>query len=313
MVPERFYQDDFGLMLRRQGWHLIKCKPLYADPDVIAIRHTASPRSIATGDVAFHDLLGKNIVRKLLRAILVRPRTRQELLRCCFGNEGKLDEVIAILEKDGLVTGDADGWKKGPECETINNIGTTLEWYVAEWFRAQLQVPARHGVQLEEVAQWGDLDVVAFVDGIRVMVECKSAKPEAISEDELRYFLQRAAVFNPEIAILLIDTESPILKPIEILNAIYLDLAWKEVRLDNPALSENEQIQAPRIEPQPDAKDLYWGARNIFITNVPKSIDASLSAVLRLYHARIRHLSYFSDTHITYDFVNGKVSKLEKN
>ena len=310
MIPERFYQDDFRVMLRRQGWHLIACKPLYTDPEVIAIRQTESPRNIATGDRAFHEFLGDTIIRKLLRAILARPRTRQELLQHC-SNEQKLDQVVAILEQDGLITRELGSWKKGPECTAIDNIGPTLEWYVAEWFRTQLQVPARHGVQLEEVGQWGDLDVIAFVNDVRVMVECKSARPDDISEDELRYFLQRAAVFNPEIAVLLIDTESPIAKPIEILNAIYLDLAWKDARLSNPSLPENAQLDAPRIEPQPNSKGLYWGARNIYVTNVRHSIDASLSAVLRLYHARIRHLSFAGGDNI-WNFVTGTVSKLEE-
>lgn len=259
MIPERFYHDDFSMLLRRQGWHLITCKPLYTDPEVIAIRNTASPRNIAVGDVAFFELLGDNIIRKLLRAILVRPRTRQELFQLCSGNEQKLDKVVILLEQDGLITREAEVWKKGPECTMINNIGPTLEWYVTEWFRAQLQVPARHGVLLEEVAQWGDLDVVAFVNDVRVMVECKSARPDDIPEAELRHFLQRAATFNQEIAVLLIDTESSIAKPIEILNAIYLDLAWKDARLSTPSLPENAQIDAPRVEPQSDSQGLYWG------------------------------------------------------
>ncbi len=311
MIPERFYRDDFRVMLRRQGWHLIRCKPLYSDPDVIAVRHTESPRNIAVGDEAFHKFLGENIVRKFLRAVLGRPRTREELLKLCSDNEQKLDEVVALLEQDGLITQEAESWKKGPECAAINNIGPTLEWYVAEWFRAQLQVPARHGVLLEETAQWGDLDVVAFVNDIRVMVECKSAKPDDISEAELRHFLQRAAAFNPEIAVLLIDTESPIHKPLEILNAVYLDLSWKDVRLSTPSLPENTQIDAPKIEPQPGSKGLYWGARNIYVTNVTRTIDASLSAVLRLYHTRIRHLSFVGGSNI-WNFVTGTVSKPEE-
>jgi len=311
MIPERFYQDDFRVMLRRQGWHLITCKPLYTDPEVIAIRQTESPRNIATGDRAFHEFLGDTIIRKLLRAILARPRTRQELLQISSNEQG-LDQVVAILEQDGLITRESEIWEKGPECLAIDNIGPTLEWYVAEWFRSQLQVPARHGVLLEEVAEWGDLDVVAFVNDIRVMVECKSARPGDISEDELRYFLQRAATFNPEIAVLLIDTESPISRPIEILNAIYLDLAWKDARLSNPSLQDNAQLAAPKIEPQPDSKGLYWGARNIYVTNVRRSIDASLSAVLRLYHARVRHLSFYGGDNI-WNFVTGTVSKPEES
>lgn len=311
MIPERFYRDDFSVMLRRQGWHLIKCKPLYTDPDVIAIQYTESPRNIAVSDVAFYELLGENIIRKLLRAVLAGPRTRQELLQHFSGNEQKLDKVVTLLEQDGLITREAESWGKGPELTAINNIGPTLEWYVAEWFRAQLQVPARHGVLLEEVGQWGDLDVVAFVNDVRVMVECKSARPNDIPEAQLRHFLQRAAAFNPEIAALLIDTESSIAKPIDILNAIYLDLAWKDARLSNPQLPENAQIDIPRIEPQPDSQGVYWGARSIYVTNVRRSIDASLSAVLRLYHARIRHLSFAGGDNI-WNFVTGTVSRPEE-
>ena len=312
MIPDRTSQDDFSVMLRRQGWHLITCKPLYTDPAVIAVRHTASLRNIEVGDAAFFELLGDNSIRKLLRAILVRPRTRQELLSLYSDNEQKLEQVGTILEQDGLVIREAESWKKGPECTAIDNIGPTLEWYVAEWFRTQLQVPARHGVQLEEVAQWGDLDVVAFVNDVRVMVECKSAKPDDIPEVQLRHFLQRAATFNPEVAVLLIDTESSIARPIEILNDIYLDLAWKDARLDNPSLSENAQIAAPKIELELGSNGLYWGARNIYVTNVRRNIDASISAALRLYHARIRHLSFFGGDNI-WNFVTGMVSKPEES
>lgn len=308
MIPERFYQDDFSILLRRQGWHLITCKPLYTDPDVIAIRHTTSPRNIAVGDKAFFELLGDNRIRKLLRAILVHPRTTQELLSFYSGNEQKLDQVVATLTQDGLIIFEADSWKKGPECMAIDNIGSTLEWYVAEWFRSQLQVPARHGVQLEEVARWGDLDVVAFVNDVRVMVECKSARPDGIPEAELRHFLQRAATFNPEIAVLLIDSDSSISQPIETLNAIYLDLSWKDARLSDPSLSENAQLAALKIESQPGFKSLYWGARNVYVTNVRQSIDASLSAVLRRYHAHIRHLSFMGGDNV-WDFVNNTVYK----
>ena len=312
MVPERFYQDDFSVMLRRQGWHLITCKPLYTDPAVIAVRDTASPRNIEVGDAAFFELLGDNSIRKLLRAILVRPRTKQELLSLYSDNEQKLDQAVAILQQDGLIIREAESWKKGPECTAIDNIGPTLEWYVAEWFRSQLQAPARHGVQLEEVAQWGYLYGVAFVNYVRVMVECKSAKPDDIPEAQLRHFLQRAAIFNPELAVLLIDTESSIAKSVEILNDIYLDLAWKDARLDNPSLSEKAQLAAPKIEPEVGSKGLYWGARNIYVTNVRQNIDTSLSAALRLYHARIRHFSFASGDNI-WNFVTGTVSKPEES
>ncbi len=91
-----------------------------------------------------------------------------------------------------------------------------------------------------------------------------------------------------------------------------LDLAQKDARLSNPLLPENAQLDAPRIEPQPGSKGLYWGARNIYVTNVQQSIDASLSAVLRLYHARVRHLSFAGGTTI-WNFVTGTVSRPEES
>ena len=163
--------------------------------------------------------------------------------------------------------------RKSPAYKHIDNIGPTLEWYVAEWFRDWLQVPARHGVAIKDVADGGDMDVVAFVDGIRVMVECKSGSPSQISETDMKWFLRRAAEFNPEIAVLLIDTESRIDQQVEMLNRL--------------------RSGGDPLTPQDEKHTLYWGARHIYITTTRASIGDALSAVLRLYYAKIRHLSFW--------------------
>jgi hypothetical protein len=265
--------DIFELMLRRQGWHLLRSRPSSNDPKVIQLRRRVAANGIEYGERAFFDAFGENTFRKLLRHIFFHKRcTYDDLKRIC-ANGQKLDSYLAFMIDTELVVREGDLWCKGPVYKRIDNLGPTLEWYVAEWFRSWLQVPARHGVAIKGVADGGDLDVVAFVDSIRVMVECKSGSPAQVTETGLRLFLRRAAEFNPEIAVLLIDTESRIDAQIEMLNRLR---------------SGGDPITA-----QDEHKSLCWGARHIYVINARVNIAESLSAVLRLYYSKIRHLSFW--------------------
>ncbi|GHO64888.1 hypothetical protein KSC_037800 [Ktedonobacter sp. SOSP1-52] len=273
MARERLArQDQFEIMLRRQGWHLIRHKPVYTDPRVIRLylNQELEPDERAR---RFYESFGDNTFRKLLRHIFFhKSSSYADLKRMCSG-EQKLEQNLARLLEDHLVTHDGMLYHKSPAYKHIDNLGPTLEWYIAEWFRDWLQVPARHGVALKGVADGGDLDVVAFVDSIRVMVESKSGSPNQITENELRLFLQRAADFNPEIAVLLIDTESSIDRQVEILNKL--------------------RAGGDPLTPQDNHHSLFWGVRHIYVINAHPGLGDALSAVLRLYYSRIRHMSFF--------------------
>jgi hypothetical protein len=265
--------DIFELMLRRQGWHLLRTRPLANDPKVIQLRRRTAPDGTEHHQHAFFDAFGDNTFRKLLRHIFFHRRCAYDELRRICTNEQKLDKYLTFMLDTGLATREGDLWCKGSAYKRIDNLGPTLEWYVAEWFRSWLQVPARHGVAVKGAADGGDLDVVAFVDSIRVMIECKSGSPAQVTETDLRLFLRRAADFNPEIAVLLIDTESRIDVLVEMLNRIR---------------SGGDPITA-----QDEHKSLYWGARHVYVINTRVSIADSLSAVLRLYFSKVRHLSFW--------------------
>jgi hypothetical protein len=285
------------------------CKPIYTDSRVIAIRKPRHLLSLERGPAAWHSLIGENTTRKLLRALLNKARTMDELLSIC-GDENKLRWYLALLEDGGIVARSGEAWTRGPEVQGIDNIGPTLEWYVAEWFRSELHAPARHGVAIKEVPRGGDLDVVAFVSDVRVFVECKTAKPSAISQNELRQFLQRAADFNPEIAVVLVDTESSVQPVADGINDIFADLARKETALRNPRQGQAGDItKGATISEQPEARGLYWGRRNIYTTRVRDGVDAALSAVLRLYYAHVRHLVYlWGRPEVKYDLLKGTVA-----
>lgn len=276
MKEQERQPDQFEIMLRRQGWQLIQHRPVYTDPKVIRLHHLHhlhngnEPRET---DTTFYDAFGDNTFRKLLRHIFFHKRcTHEDLKRIC-SSEQKLTKYLDFMLEHALIVQADDCWEKSPTYRHIDNIGPTLEWYVAEWFRTWLEVPARHSVIIKDVADGGDLDVVAFVDGIRVMVECKSGSPSQITEADMKLFLRRAADFNPEIAILLIDTDSRIDQLVEMLNRF--------------------RVGSDPIIPQDDHKSVYWGARHIYVINARSSIADSLSAVLRLYYARIRHIAFW--------------------
>jgi hypothetical protein len=299
--------DGFQLMLRRQGWNLTSYKPVYADPQVI--RPRGAIEGLDYGRLyTFYDAFGDTTLRKLLRAVVNKPCTEADLARIC-GNVQQRQDALTYFKAWAILENEGDTWRKGAACEGINDLGRTLEWFVSEWFRRELQTPARHGVTIREVPS-GDLDVVAFVDSIRVMVECKSGKPNNIDESQLRHFLQRAEDFNPEIAVLLIDTESSIEEPIvEIVNRVYLDLARGDMSAVYAARpSEEWPAIEGALEPQPRyGKGLYWGARHIYITNVKEGIIGSSYAVLRHYWSFARHQPVPLRNGL-WDIVNGTVT-----
>lgn len=265
--------DTFEIMLRRQGWQLIRHRPVHTDPKVIRLSSDHEALFSSQSDNTFYAIFGDNTFRKLLRHIFYHKSCQfADLQRIC-SSEHKLQKYLTFMAEHQLVTTDHNGWHKGIKYKHIDNIGPTLEWYVAEWFRSWLQVPARHSVAIKGVADGGDLDVVAFVDGIRVMVECKSGSPSQITETDIKLFLRRAADFNPEIAILLIDTESRIDQQVDMLNRFR---------------SGGDPLTA-----QDGHHGLFWGARHIYVINTRPSIGDALSAVLRLYYSKIRHIAFW--------------------
>lgn len=266
-------QDGFDLMLRRQGWYLIQHRQVYIDPRVIHLSSSDTTESDEDLFTILYEAFGENTFRKLLRHVFFHQQGTISELRNMCSSEQKLAHYLDFMQVHLLIKLEGENWHKGQHYQTINNIGSTLEWYIAEWFRRWLQVPARHGVTIKGVADGGDLDVVAFVDGIRVMLECKSGSPSQISETDIQLFFQRAADFNPEIAVLLIDTESRIDQQIDMFNRL--------------------RSGGDPLKPQDTGKNLYWGARHIYVTNTKNGIGESLSAILRLYYSKIRHISFW--------------------
>jgi hypothetical protein len=259
-LREKTAKDDFDLRFQRLGWQSFSYQPRYSDPQVIRQRWSKSPSTGANITLqAFYQHFGDNRFRKLLRAVF-QPRTSQELERIC--SRPKLDDHLTFMQEQEIAVFEKGYWRKNPQYQDISDIGRTFEWYVAEWFRSELKSPARHGVHVEGMAHGGDLDVVAFVDDMRIMVECKSGNPDKITKTHLELFLRRAAEFHPTIALLLIDTEVAISKQVEMLRQVFLKSTF--------------------VGPGSSRK---WNTDCVHISNVEKSIDRSLRETLRSHNS----------------------------
>lgn len=254
-LREKTTKDDFDLRFQRLGWQGFSYQSRYSDQQVIRQRWSISPSTGANITLqAFYQRFGDNRFRKLLRAVF-QTRTPQELERIC--SRPRLDDHLKFMQEQEIAVLEDGYWRKSPQYQDIADIGRTLEWYVAEWFRSELKSPARHGVHVEGMAHGGDLDVVAFVDDMRIMVECKSGNPDKITKTQMELFLRRAAEFHPSIALLLIDTEVAINKQVEMLRQAFLESTF--------------------VGPRSSRK---WNTDCVHISNVEKSIDRSLRETL---------------------------------
>lgn len=272
MINAALHPDDFDIQFRRQGWLTFDyVHPNVQDPQRLSQRWWESATK-SYSPHEFYDLFGQNTFRKLLSHLYTHsPCPRSDLEGMC-SNADVLYDHLEFMRGQELAEEESGIWRKAARYQQVDNIGRTLEWYIAEWFKVVLEAPARYGVHVDDLAEGGDLDVVAFVNGLRVSVECKSGRD--VTDEHLRLFLQRARDFSPDIAILLIDTEASISSRIERLNGL-------------------ENYGDP-LEEQDKRIVLYWGKRNIYVVNTRKSIADSLAAALRLYHAKVKHLSFLS-------------------
>lgn len=259
----------FDARMRRHGFTTLRTRSVYTDPDVFRQQWVMCPNGASYPGYTFYRLFGTTSFRKLLRYLLSHtPCTREPLEQLC-PNDALLTSYVSFLLDQGWFHRDGGRWyDQGPYQGHISNIGRTLEWYVAEWFRLTYSintvVPVRHGVDVAGLPLAGDLDVVAFLDDVVVLIECKSYTD--VEQGHFSRFLQRVHAFHSTLAIMLIDTPSP--------------FAHERLALFNAAL------QSLGHAPLRGSRGFYWGALNSYVVNVEHSIETSLLDVLRFHQWR---------------------------
>lgn len=214
----------------------------------------------------FYRLLRRYSFRMLLREILGQPGAfrLEDVNR--YGSHGSTERQLQALERIGLVVreGNLFTWRG----ETPDSFGPTLEWFVAEVVRRELQSDALHAVRLGGLRGGGDYDVVGLWGGRLLYIETKAGPPKAIDEIHVRLFLERVRTLAPEIAVFLIDT--------------HLRMTDKMVPLFRRQLTGLFGNGAPR-GPSPVARGVYHVGDTLFITNTKRGVDVQILSCLWWY------------------------------
>ena len=111
-----------------------------------------------------------------------------------------LDKLAQLPEKPTV-------WYSDSSLDHIRTTGPTFEWIIQALLEKEYQALVRRNVNLSPFFFFGDVDALAFLpDGRSVLVECKSSTKN-IMDGHLQRFFHKARLFQPDVAVLLIDTE----------------------------------------------------------------------------------------------------------
>jgi hypothetical protein len=248
----------------------------------------------------FYELFGKRSFRQVASRLL-RAKGNTVPVSDLERSAGRDTPVyLEFLQSFGLGTLTDDGFTL---TRLIDNIGPSLEWYVAELCRREFSGSAAWGVKLEGLSAGGDYDVLAWLPPTLVYVEAKSASPEHVSESELRHFLQRAEELAPEVALLLVDTSTKMDALIERLFELMLPPLRKSSGIGDPTWRPDK----PFIRPVPDYPGISFGMRRIYVSKSEPSIRTQMQRAVRHYHAHVKGASFFGGPAI--NWITGEVAE----
>jgi hypothetical protein len=261
----------FERQMAERGWTVTHMRKACTDPEVFRQQWLVCPNGARYPERTFYRSFGSTPFRKLFRYALSHVPCTRDLLEQICPQEVLLTSSLTFLQDQEWFHFQGRWFHRGAYQANISNIGRTLEWYVAEWFRLTCSitrlVQVRHGVQLAELPLPGDLDVVALLENdLLVVIECKSRSD--VDQAHFSFFLQRVEALHPDIAILLIDTPTPF--SLERINTFNAALG----HLGRTSLIGN--------------RGFYRGAKGIYVVNVEHNIATSLQDVLRYHHRRMQ-------------------------
>jgi hypothetical protein len=188
-------------------------------------------------------------------------------------------ESFAILIEAGLLTQDRTCYRFIP---SVDSLGATDEWYVANLFNGRLHWTATTNVLLEDT-EFNDFDVVAVRGNEIAHVECKTSAPtkKGIPDEDLRALAGRHFFLQPTFTLLLVDTNSPV-----------QDLAnrFDQVLVEYVQATGAGTGMAPagRFDPVDNAGNVLHGWRNIYIGNAS---TGAKNGILRTLQLTVRHYS----------------------
>ena len=246
----------------------------------------------------FRRLFSHASFRKMVRQITAdNGGAHIDQLSAICGNHSQ--EYIGFLERIGV------GERTGDFViltRPIDNIGKTLEWYVADVCKREFDGSAEWSVSLSEF-RYGDCDVIAWLPPTLVSIETKSSRPSEISNTELKHFLQRGLDLAPDMAVLLVDTDDDLAELAERLFELMIPCVRLSSRINDPKWRHDDK---PFIDLQTNFSGVWFGFFRFYLTNSDPSIRTQISRCLRHYHTEVKGRPFLQGLPI--NFVTGEVT-----
>lgn len=244
--------------------------------------------------VEYHKLLGHYTFRKILRLIAAKgePVHDKEILSICF--EPTLRKWREFLVNSGIGgISEDNSWSLKVK---VDNFGHTLEWYVWKLLSNKLGALGGWNVKIAGLLAGGDFDVLAFIDSVLIYVECKSKRPEEISDSEVRNFLQRSQDLAPELAVMLTDTDSDLGALLDKFNTILISIH----RISGDIKDPTWKPEKPPVSKVAGYRNIYFALQRIFLTDSQPKILHALQDCLRYYHTYIKFASFLAGPRVNY-------------
>jgi len=237
--------------------------------------------------VEFRRHFGRTSFRKVARALTAARGAAVPLgtLRGIAGD--KAPEYVRFLAWLGAATQLGDDVRL---TRPIDNIGPTLEWYVADLCEHELCGNAAWAVRLEGLKVGGDYDVLAWLAPTLVYIECQTSASAAISVEDFRQFRRRDRALAPELSIMLIDSDDDLAD----LLARLTDGLCEEVRQHSGIGDPAWRPERPFVHPVPHYPGVNWGFRHLYVVTSGESIPTRLRRCLQHYHAEIKRYSFLA-------------------
>lgn len=253
------FTPSLDLMLKRKGFIIYKKEP-YADLLVPDRKYEG----------AFYEKLKKYSFRLFLRDVIKHQDsfTLENVTK--YATRQVSAEYLDFLLKSNIAV------EAGKYCRLrklpVKSFGETLEWFVAELMRNDMQAETVWGVKFRRPKVGGDYDILAKIDSSLLYMEIKSSPPKQIYDREITSFMNRAEDLSPDIAVFFVDTE--------------LRMKDKIVPMFEDELKSRHErpVRIDRL-----VKELFHINGKIFIINARDSILANIQTVLTfVYHKEFK-------------------------
>jgi hypothetical protein len=280
-----FGPDPVEAVLKRRGWSIEArgnkrdiLLPLESDPPLSGQQYNE-----------FLQLFAKSSFRKLARRITSGGgQSTMAQLAEIAGSQA--DQYVDFLVSLGVAQ---RSYNEMNLTRKIDNIGPTLEWYVAHVCQREFEGSAEWSVKLSDF-RYGDCDVLAWLPPNVIYIETKSSEASQVTDSELKHFLQRGVDLAPELAILLVDTDDD------------LEEAGLMGRLFKVMLPAGRPDK-PFIAPQRGYPGVSFGYFRFYVTNSEPSIKTQLSRCLRHYNTAVKGRAFLGGEPV--NFVTGDLER----